>query len=262
MRLQSLVLSIASTLLTIAAHADSCPARYPTHWQFHNPTADELYVSCRVYYGASTLTQRDVKRQLTAHSDQTHTFDDHNDGIGMIQRNWSCAIGLNPYPLHQPGSTGLAFRGCADQTLTLASPAKIPPTDTQDLSDESSHSYCPRVSQIERTHTCSSPRCRWDKYQVGEWNGFGGVWNESDLGSFVFVGADASQDASTILGCVYHSTVLDRYLVLSAYQREVPPKKVEPSFRPARLESFAKTTGHLRQCLSSSPSSCPLQRRF
>ena len=256
-------LAAASSLLASSlVQASPCGIQHPTRWFIENQLDQDVHLECRVYAGGwSYQMARDVQFVLSPGQKITYTFGDHNDGVGMLERNWSCAFSPEKHPLSLAKSTGIKFDGCPNSTLILNKNLFDTHTlDANDLSASSldSTSYCPETRTLKRLHDCTHPNCRWDSYGAGPWKGNGGIYTEAELQSFRFVGVDANEQASNALGCVYYSDRLDAQLILLSYLPAQSGSYPRFRFRPVDSRHFRKQAGYLKQCLSPDVKSCPL----
>ena len=240
----------------------SCRPEYPTIWQFNNTSSSAINVSCRVYHGGwSYQHARDIKLNIGPDRKVNYTFSDHNDGLGMIHRNWSCAFGSHLNPLMTPDSEPFSTRGCPNTTITLPDSNHNHSSDPdKDYVTEDAF-FCPKPDKIERKYRCESPRCTWDYYGASEWQGVSSVISNHVLKNLEFIGVDASSDFGSALGCVYYAPDFDHSLILISHLKPEPGSFPKFRFKPKHSGDFSRNTGYLRQCLADNPEGCPLVLR-
>ncbi|MDD9950697.1 MAG: hypothetical protein OXT67_03935 [Zetaproteobacteria bacterium] len=254
------------TLLLIwlsQAEALACMSRYPTQWHIHNSRNNQVQLACRVYHGGwSTQSVRELQLSVPAGAYLNHTFPDHNDGVGMIQRNWSCAAGTGPHPLMETQPDGFGFRGCPNTTLQIPTAtgstwAGSLPSPTTGRQAEGVH-HCPEVHRIQRLHSCDDPRCQWDEYGANVWQGVSTILTDQELADLSFIGVDASKNGENALGCVYYAATHQKTLILLSYLPPKPSTYPEFRFKPQNIADFNVQRGYLRQCFGTHPQDCPL----
>ncbi|MFK7824263.1 MAG: hypothetical protein AB8G05_08900 [Oligoflexales bacterium] len=254
------LLGKASFFSSITSYAQSCGFDYPTTWSIVNPSSSEINLACRVYHGGWSYQQvREVRLKLKANAKETYSFADHNDGLGMIHRNWSCAVSKQAHPLMHENSIGFNFQGCPDSELNIPQfQSGLFSALEKSESNPSQVAYCPQARDVERQYQCDKPSCSWDKYGIGNWSGKSGIMDPDALDSLQFMGVDVSKDGKNALGCLYFSIKYDQSLVLLSYLK--PQSGSYPNFRykPYNIDDFKKSSGSLLQCFGDDPSDCPL----
>lgn len=235
----------------------NCEMEYPTIWSVENPFPRAQYIDCRVYHkSGNNWDVRQVSQFVQAKSQKNIEFNDHNDGLGMLLRDWSCAYSYNPKPFADKNSRGFSFKGCANQQMRLGTEPVQDNRISHTSQVKNEIQFCPDPQKIYKLGECSSKLCRWDAYGNKEWSGRIELLAPAQLASIKFVGVDADPDTQDVLGCVYEVDQHRKNLILLS----TPSQQL--SFQIAAPKTFSKTTGSLQQCLSANRFDCPLYKKF
>lgn len=238
-----------------------CGVNYPTTWIINNPSSDAVNLACRIYYGGWSYQQaREMRMQLEQNSRQEYSFPDHNDGLGMVHRNWSCAVGSQAHPLMVEDSEAFTFIGCPDTEMTIPGIQFDFRPAPRNISPER-ESFCPRAQEVSRQYQCDDPNCSWDRYGAGKWIGKSRILDQEILEDLRFKGVDADRSGDSVLGCLYYSEKYDQSLILLSYKRPQTGSYPQFRYKPHNLDAFAKVSGNLLQCLNEDPLGCPLALR-
>ena len=220
-----------------------------------------VYVQCRVYHGYTRLSPRDQHNKIEGSSSLEVTFSDHNDGVGMLDRNWFCAESYRPHPLERKKSRGFFFRGCPDQVMVVGkSTGRGGQRSKQNKKPTKGFVYCPEPSSVKRNNVCSSDGCRWDEYSAGGFKGINKLLTAKQLASIKFRGVDA--DERGVLACMYsvRNYIGGSFLLLGAHQVRVSSDdwKRKYFYKPADAKDFGKMVAYVKQCLSHNRFNCPM----
>ncbi|MFK7874118.1 MAG: hypothetical protein AB8C84_13285 [Oligoflexales bacterium] len=257
-------LSFFSTF--IFSESEQCTLKYPTVWKVQNSTAQTQYLHCRVYYGGwSYQSSREIHIKISPDSQIEHHFPDHNDSLGMVQRNWSCAYSHIPNALNHETSATFKFKGCPDSTMTLSLDSSVIAANKDQTlyqalnNSDTAPLYCPNIQSIQRDYKCTSSLCTWDQYSFESWSGTTEPLSKEELMEYKFVGVDAHQETSQIQGCIYESRSGKSNLILTSHQNPIPGRYPKLNYKAYQDRDFSRQAGHLKQCLSEDRFQCPLQ---
>lgn len=237
---------------------------YPTIWKIQNQSNKDLFVECRVYHGGwSYQTVKSLYLAVPANKVITHKFSDYNDGLGMLERNWSCAMSdISNMPLMRSDSKAFPFKGCSGTTMVLEDKNVQEEFSINNNFSLSSFtgaiSTCPEARTIKRHFKCTSPGCTWDSYGVNDWIGYSSILSPQDLAQLKFVGVDANLSKDSVLGCIYKTENITQTLILSSYLPPVEGSYPGFRFKPAHGNEFYKNSGYLMQCFADNPAGCAM----
>lgn len=255
-------LCISALLCCVAAKSVSCPgSNYPTTWNIINRGSKKVYVGCRVYYGYSSFLSRELNFVVDAKSSKEIRFGDHNDGLGMLSRNFACAESRSPAPLTQAKSRGFLFFGCSGQRMKVGKKSSIR-VKRGKARGSGQRVYCPDPSKLKKLNKCTGSLCAWDHYGVDDWEGTYNNVPETLVKRAKFVGVDALPDGLKVLGCVYRVPGQDRALSIWGGKVINLPASSSRKYRYAGYSSrtFTKVVGKFKMCLSSRIKDCPLKK--
>lgn len=243
--------------------ADRCLARYPTQWNLQNKSAQKLHLQCRTYLPTWTeINARNENFVLNPFQTLSYEFPDHNDGLGMIERNWTCAYGNHPHPLLDQDLPGVSFLGCASSSLVIG--GEVNSIEELSISEKPEDKnllyHCPQVKMLKRNFSCHN--CFWDSYSAGddqEWKGISVPLSPEEISQLQFISVDASADHQQILGCVYYSPQKGEELIMSAAKES--GHLAISKYKIGQIHSFKKKIGYLLQCFGKSVEDCPLLKQ-